>query len=189
MLAYSGSVKKRDIIDRFGTLLHEAIARTFGSFEFYYESGADLKYQAWAVRNKGSPFYPQRPMRLADREERARAFLRMQATKHVMFGGSVRLASSARLLAGGADKNQVPAAPDIMILCIHICAAHAPRRRTPAAAAPRRPAPPRAAAPPPPLGTRTRTAPAPYSCPRRAPSRTHLRLIVVLYAHRIAYAC
>ena len=155
MLAYSGSVKKRDIIDRFGTLLHEAIARTFGSFEFYYESGADLKYQAWAVRNKGSPFYPQRPMRLADREERASAFLRMQATKHVMFGGSVRLASSARLLAGGADKNQVPAAPDIMYSYL----------RRP------RPAPPR---------------------PRRRSARArarHLRLIVVLDAHRPAHTC
>ena len=166
MLAYSGSVKKRDIIDRFGTLLHEAIARTFGSFEFYYESGADLKYQAWAVRNKGSPFYPQRPMRLADREERARAFLRMQATKHVMFGGSVRLASSARLLAGGADKNQVPAAPDIMYSYLR---RPRPAALAPAAAALRR------------LGTRTRTA--------RARAR-HLRLIVVLDdAHGIAYAC
>ena len=175
MLAYSGSVKKRDIIDRFGTLLHEAIARTFGSFEFYYESGADLKYQAWAVRNKGSPFYPQRPMRLADREERASAFLRMQATKHVMFGGSVRLASSARLLAGGADKNQVPAAPDIMYSYL--------RRPRPAPPRPRRrrPAPPRAAAPPPPLCTRTRTAPAPYSCPRRR-ARYRLCMLVQVVA-------
>ena len=56
-MAYESS--RRDINFRFGALMSSAITKTFGSVTYYYESGADLKYQAWLVRHLNLPYYPQ----------------------------------------------------------------------------------------------------------------------------------
>ena len=50
--------------------------------------------------------FDRRPLNINDYKLRREKLLRHQATKHVLYGGTVKLAGYARLLAGGRDKAQ-----------------------------------------------------------------------------------